>query len=52
MKTIRGAYGVADLTWFGDEQRAIELGRKLALLESSRWVRLGRRVGLGPDAGL
>ena len=24
---------------------------KLALLESSRWVRLGRRVGLGPDAG-
>jgi SAM-dependent methyltransferase len=29
-----------------------QLRRKLALLESSRWVRLGRRVGLGPDAGL
>ena len=28
------------------------LRRKLALLESSRWVRLGRRVGLGPDADL
>jgi len=27
-----------------------QLRRKLALLESSRWVRLGRRVGLGPDA--
>ncbi len=27
-----------------------ELRRKLALLDSSRWVRLGRRVGLGPDA--
>jgi SAM-dependent methyltransferase len=26
--------------------------RKLALLEASRWVRLGRRVGLGPDADL
>jgi SAM-dependent methyltransferase len=29
-----------------------QLRRKLALLESSRWVRLGRRVGLGPGAGL
>jgi len=28
------------------------LRRKLALLEASRWVRLGRRVGLGPDADL
>jgi len=28
-----------------------QLRRRLALLESSRWVRLGRRVGLGPDAG-
>jgi SAM-dependent methyltransferase len=28
-----------------------ELRRKLALVESSRWVRLGRRVGFGPDAG-
>jgi SAM-dependent methyltransferase len=27
-----------------------QLRRKLALLEASRWVRLGRRVGLGPDA--
>jgi SAM-dependent methyltransferase len=27
-----------------------QLRRKLARLESSRWVRLGRRVGLGPDA--
>ncbi len=27
-----------------------QLRRKLDLLESSRWVRLGRRVGLGPDA--
>jgi len=29
-----------------------QLRRKLALLEASRWVRLGRRVGLGPGAGL
>jgi SAM-dependent methyltransferase len=29
-----------------------QLRRKLALLEASRWVRLGRRVGLGPDADL
>jgi 2-polyprenyl-3-methyl-5-hydroxy-6-metoxy-1,4-benzoquinol methylase len=29
-----------------------QLRRKLALLEASRWVRLGRSVGLGPDAGL
>jgi SAM-dependent methyltransferase len=28
------------------------LRRKLALLEASSWVRLGRRVGLGPDADL
>jgi SAM-dependent methyltransferase len=28
------------------------LRRKLALLEASRWVRLGRRVGLGPGADL
>ncbi len=28
------------------------LRRKLALLEASRWVRLGRSVGLGPDADL
>ena len=27
-----------------------QLRRKLALLEASHWVRLGRRVGLGPDA--
>jgi SAM-dependent methyltransferase len=27
-----------------------DLRRKLALVESSRWVRLGRRVGMGPDA--
>jgi SAM-dependent methyltransferase len=27
-----------------------QLRRKLALLEASRWVRLGRSVGLGPDA--
>jgi SAM-dependent methyltransferase len=27
------------------------LRRKLALLEASHWVRLGRRVGLGPGAG-
>jgi len=26
-----------------------ELRRKLALVEASRWVRLGRRAGLGPD---
>ena len=29
-----------------------QLRRKLALFESSRWVRLGRRVGLGPGAEL
>jgi len=29
-----------------------QLRRKLALLEASRWVRLGRRVGFGPDADL
>ena len=29
-----------------------QLSRKLALLEASRWVQLGRRVGLGPDADL
>jgi SAM-dependent methyltransferase len=29
-----------------------QLRRKLALVEASRWVRLGRRVGLGPDADL
>jgi hypothetical protein len=28
------------------------LRRKLAVLEASSWVRLGRRVGLGPDADL
>ena len=28
-----------------------QLRRKLALLEASRWVQLGRRVGLGPDIG-
>jgi len=28
-----------------------ELRRKLALLEASRWMQLGRRVGLGPDLG-
>jgi hypothetical protein len=27
-----------------------QLRRKLALLEASRWVRLGRSVGLGPNA--
>jgi polyhydroxyalkanoate synthesis regulator phasin len=27
-----------------------QLRRKLALLEASRWVRLGRRVGFGPGA--
>jgi chromosome segregation ATPase len=26
-----------------------ELRRKLALIEASRWMRLGRRAGLGPD---
>ena len=29
-----------------------ELRGRLALLEASRWVRFGRRVGLGPDAEL
>jgi len=29
-----------------------QLRGKLALLEASRWVRLGRSVGLGPDANL
>jgi len=29
-----------------------QLRRKLTLLEASRWVRLGRRVGLGPGADL
>jgi SAM-dependent methyltransferase len=29
-----------------------QLRRSLDLLEASRWVRLGRRVGLGPDADL
>ncbi len=28
-----------------------QLRRKLALLEASRWVQLGRRVGLGPHLG-
>jgi len=32
------------------EAEVQQLRRKLALLESSRWVRLGRRVGLGPGA--
>jgi hypothetical protein len=29
-----------------------QLQAKLAMVEASRWVRLGRRVGLGPDAEL
>jgi len=28
-----------------------QLRRKLSMLEASRWVRLGRTVGLGPDTG-
>lgn len=28
-----------------------QLRRTLALVKASRWVRLGRRIGLGPDAG-
>jgi chromosome segregation ATPase len=27
-----------------------QLRRRLAMLEASRWVRLGRRMGMGPDA--